>query len=186
MLRVIQKALQPFLTAGNFDWDSLFSQIKDRNATYIKQHRNEPLIKELLAPVKVEQGKEYENLTSAIQDTMNQQGRTDTVLLTAGGGQGKSTQMLSLLESLSQSEDSCVSNCNIAFFFELSMLSKEKDLLHDVLDKYTLSQKWQDSIIEDIKLTSNQSGHHYYLAALPAPRILKNWFEAQSEASLFE
>ena len=163
MLRVIQKALQPFLTAGNFDWDSLFSQIKDRNATYIKQHRNEPLIKELLAPVKVEQGKEYENLTSAIQDTMNQQGRTDTVLLTAGGGQGKSTQMLSLLESLSQSEDSCVSNCNIAFFFELSMLSKEKDLLHDVLDKYTLSQKWQDSIIEDIKLTSNQSGHHYYL-----------------------
>ena len=147
--------------------DSIHERIQARNIEIINKSKNIHVFPELFAPVSIEDGDEKDNLTEAVFAATDQLKDTKPILLTARGGQGKTTQMLSLLESLTKHKnDDHKYDCSV-LFCQLSDYERnaDKDLLHDFLDKYyqIVEEKDQDSIIKDMKRKYNESKHHYFL-----------------------
>ena len=144
----------------------LLESIREKNQKIINQNRKgRPIYPELFAPVSNEDGKEYDSLTEAVFAVTDQLRETKPIILTARGGQGKTTQMISLLESLNNHKNEHdIYDC-FTVFCKLSDYEQSKNLVHDILyDNYhIIEESEQNIVIKGMKRQYDDSKHHFFL-----------------------
>ena len=122
------------------------------------------IYEELLAPVEAEDnGKSYDNFILAAQDVTNEFKDTTPIILTAQGGQGKSTQLLQLWEKMEKHIDNEGNHDIIGLFCDLYQLEGHDDLVEEVLRLSGLPDEDRANILNDMKHTAQETHRHYVL-----------------------
>ena len=162
---------------------ALFESLREKCVEWrkVKKEEKRPqLYKELIAPVEVEgYSKPFVDLSKAVLEVTQQCEKTTLISLTAKGGQGKSTQMLSLWETLENHKNAeNIYDC-IVFFFDLNAIKDVQNIMDKIQEKYTLSDDEIAILETDMRALPGESKYHYFL-------LLDGLDEVPSESPIIE
>lgn len=145
-------------------WETSHNRRKQFAKTKIKK-----IYKELIAGVEVaplderKDRKEYTDLSKAVYDVTNHYTEVAPIALSAKGGQGKSTQLMSLWAKLENHKNAEGQHDCVVFFFNLYALNAKTDLMNEILQKYDVSIDKINCIKKDLRSDPQKAGHHYFL-----------------------